>query len=111
VVKPLRCCLPLLLTWGAQAMAADALPIKLGWTAPPECGDAQAVERDVRSMLGEASIPASRPPIEAEVILRRAADAKWDVTLQTRPVSSAVSEPCARTAATRRAMRSHCSLL
>jgi hypothetical protein len=64
-------------------MAAGALPIKLGWTAPPECGDAQAVERDVRSMLGEASIPASRPPIEAEVILRRAADAKWDATLQT----------------------------
>jgi hypothetical protein len=64
-------------------MAADALPIKLGWTAPPECGDAQAVERDVQSMLGETSIPASRPPIEAEVTLRRAADARWDATLRT----------------------------
>src|SRR5512141_1373365 len=63
VVEPLRCCFPALLIWGAppSAMAADALPIKLGWTAPPECGDAQTVERDVQSMLGETSIPASRP--------------------------------------------------
>lgn len=60
----------------------DDLPIAISWNAPGECPGIDALKAEVRRMAGQVPPPAER--LAAEVTVRRAAGAGWQLTLATK---------------------------
>jgi hypothetical protein len=88
-VRGVLCCAGLV--WTEAALANhDDLPLELAWESPPECPTGQAVREEA---LRLASTDGRRlPRVEAEVVVERADDSSYVLTLTTGDSDSGSSQ-------------------
>lgn len=67
----------------AAAAPSGALPIDLGWEGPASCPPSEDIDRDVRRILGDTTLPEALPPIAAKVSVRENTDGRFEVRMVT----------------------------
>jgi hypothetical protein len=79
--------LALLLTTAAATAPASTLHIDLTWEAPASCPVSDDIERDVRRILGETSMPSNLRSIAARASLSENPDGSFELVLRTSAAS------------------------
>jgi hypothetical protein len=79
--------LALLLTTAAAAAPTSTPHIDLSWEAPGTCPKSDDIERDVRRILGDATMPSNLRSIAAQATLSENPDGSFELVLRTRAAS------------------------
>ena len=72
-----------LLAGAGTALAAEPLPIELDWEDPETCPKNDDIQRDVRQLLGDGTIPDAVPLTVAKVSIQQSPDGFFEVRVRT----------------------------